>query len=469
MTSPSQAGKAPKDLPYSNKGDLTKGTVSSHLIRLTVPMIWGIFAIISFQLVDTFYISMLGTEPLAALSFTFPLTYMIFSFIMGFGIAMSSVLSRLIGSGDRETVRRVATHGIMLVFGIGIIVAMLGMRFHDSIFRAMGAGDEMVPMIADYMMIWFAGAMFMTVPVVGNAGIRATGDSLSPAIIMSVVAGVNLVLDPILIFGLLGAPRMELQGAALSTVIANICAMAAGIYIMARRKKLITPLSEIRLDLFWDSVKRLLHIALPAGLMNSLQPAVNAFILSLLAVYGPEAVAAFGVVTRLEAFAFIILMAVSVGMAPVIGQNWGAAIYDRVHQTLRLAIGFNVIWSVFVALIFGLMAYPLAGVFSDDPAVIKYAVLYMLLVPFSYAFANLLRGWASAFNAMGMPERSFAMVVIEMLLLMIPATYIGHMLAGVPGIFMAMAFVNVAAGLGSHLYSRYVCNQKEDERRQSTT
>lgn len=165
-------------LPYANKGDLTTGPVGRHLVRLSVPMIWGILAIISFQLVDTYYISLLGTEALAAISFTFPLNYAIFSVTMGFGIAMSSVLSRLIGSGNKEDVKRITTHGLLLVFMIGLAVTLLGMAFHDPLFRAMGAHDDILPLVRDYMMTWFAGAVFITLPLVGNSAIRAGGGQL---------------------------------------------------------------------------------------------------------------------------------------------------------------------------------------------------------------------------------------------------------------------------------------------------
>lgn len=452
---------ASQKLPYAHKGNLVDGPVSGHLTRLTIPMIWGIFAIISFQLVDTYFISLLGTEELAAISFTFPVTYGLFAFVMGFGIAMSSVASRLIGEQDIETVKRVVGHGLGIVLILSIILAGLGLVFHDAIFSAMGADDEMLTLISEYMMIWFAGLVFVSVPLVGNAAIRAGGDSFTPAMIMGIVAVVNLILDPILIFGLLGAPRMEMQGAALATIIANFCAAGAGLYVLAVKKKMLCFKNACKISEFGDSMKRLLVIALPAGLTNAIQPMVNAFILSLLAVYGAKAVAGFGVVNRLEAFAFIVLMALSTGMAPVIGQNWGAQKYDRVHKTLKLAIGFGVVWSAITAIIFAFFAKPLSSIFSTDPAVIEVAILYLTIVPFSYILGNMLKGWASAFNAMGMPKKAFMLVVLEMIILMIPAVMIGSHLAGIKGIFIAMACVYVIVGLVSTGYGIYTCRKHE--------
>src|SRR5690606_23870324 len=118
-------------------------------------------AIVSFQLVDTYYISLLGTEYLAAISFTFPVTMVVFSIIIGLGIGMSSVLSRRIGAGDYDDVRRIATHGLFLAAIMGAVMAVIGLGIMDPLFRAMGADDAMMVIIRDYMTIWFAGVMFI--------------------------------------------------------------------------------------------------------------------------------------------------------------------------------------------------------------------------------------------------------------------------------------------------------------------
>lgn len=448
-----------KPATHANKGDLTQGDLKAHLIRLTLPMTWGIFAIISFQVVDMFYVSLLGTKPLAALSFTFPLTYGIFALFIGFQIAMASVGSRLIGAGQMDTMRRVTTHGVLLVFVLGLGVATLGLIFHDFVFRAMGADEELMPLIWAYMSVWFAGAVFVTVPMIGNAAMRANGDAMTPAIIMTLVALINIILDPILIFGLFGFPRMEIQGAAVATVLANACAMILGLYINYFRKKLLCPISAPQLKEFGDSCKRLLFIALPAGLTNTIQPIVNAVILSLLAAYGAEAVAAYGIVTRIEALSFVILMALATGMAPIIGQNWGAKKFDRVHETLRKAIGFNVAWSLFIAGILALCGTQIAGLFSDNDRLIEIATLFFVIVPFSYAFSNLVTGWASAFNALGKPQYSVLMIVTKMIVLMIPAVMIGQHFGGIVGIFIAMACVNAFSGTLFHILNWRICRQ----------
>lgn len=447
----------------TSRVDLKTGDIKGHLVRLTIPMIWGIAAIVSFQLVDTYYVSLLGTKPLAAMTFTFPVTFFAFSIIMGFGIAMSSVVSRLIGEGREDDVKRVTTHGLILAFGVGLAMAVIGYLFRDAIFAAMGADEEMRPLIHDYMTIWFFGVPFMATPFVGNSAIRAAGSTFAPAIIMVSVAVLNAALAPFLVFGLAGFPRLELQGAAIATVFSNAVAMVAGLYVLHVRKKMILPLSHLHLHQFGDSCKRLLFIALPAGLTSAVNPLVNTLVISLLAGYGQEAVAAFGIATRVEAFAFILLMALAVGMSPIIGQNFGAQNFERVRETLRKAIGFSVLWCIGVAGILMLFAEPVSSVFSDDAIVIYYAAMSFMIVAPSYLFNSLVNGWSSAFNAMGKPQMSVIMTFVKMVVLMIPAVLIGAKAGGVMGIFAAISLVNIATGLGFHVWSWRICTRAETQ------
>ncbi|MGE4312986.1 MAG: MATE family efflux transporter [Pseudobdellovibrionaceae bacterium] len=456
--SASQEYKLPPS--YAQKGNLREGSLTRHLVRLTLPMIWGIAVIISFQLVDMYFIARLGTDALAAVSFTFPVTYAILSLTIAMGIAMSSVVARRIGEGDQDGLCRIVTHGIILTCGVAAVISLVGITLHDPLFRLMGAPDDFIPLIHDYMLIWFAGSAVISLPMVGNSALRASGDTTVPAIIMTVAALVNVILDPILIFGLFGFPRMEIQGAALATVIGNSCAAIAGLYILARHKHYLKFKWIKDLTAFGDTAKKLLVIAVPVGLTQSIQPMVNAVVIALLAAISKEAVAAYGVVLRVEAFAFIVLMALATGMAPVIGQNFGAKKFDRVYQTLKLVIRFNVQWSLLLALVLGLYGADIARLFSDDSEVVMIAQLFFWVVPFTYAFSNLVTGWSSAFNAMGQPKRSFIMIVTKLVVLMLPAIYIGAKFGGMYGLFGAMALVNITAGLFFHFWSWH--NVKKD-------
>lgn len=445
-----------------SKRDLTNGPILSHMLRMSIPMTWGIFAIISFQLADLYFIGLLGTEPLAAISFTIPVTTIVFNVFLGLTIAMSSVLSRQIGEKNHDRVIRITTHGVSFSFLVGITLALIGIIFMTPIFGLMGIHDNLMPLVREYMHIWFIGNIFLSIPMVSNAAIRAHGNTMFPAIVMTTAALVNLILDPILIFGLLGFPELGIKGAAIASLIGDLCAMLAAIYMLGFRMKLLR-FKPFYAHKFGDSLKRLLFIALPAGITSIVQPVTSAVIIGMLASYGAETVAAYGIVSRVEAFAFIVLMGLAGGMSPILGQNWGAKAYERVNETLRIALGFSFLWALGVAIVLFFFAEHIAGIFSDDPHIIEIARLYFWIVPISYITGNLIMGWSSAFNAIGMPQRSLIMIFGKNLLVLVPAVLIGNYLYGVNGIFCAIASVNLVLGFVFHLWNRQTCKKKQHE------
>lgn len=440
-----------KPLPYSHKGDLTTGPVQGHLIRMSLPMVWSILAVIAVQLTNTWFISRLGTPELAAISFTFPVTMVISHLVFGLNIALSSVISRLIGEKNFDDVRRVTLHGTAFGVTVAFIVALITYSMLDPLFHLLGADATLMPMIRDYMPLWLVASVILAVPVNGNSAMRAAGDTVTPATIMISMALFNFILDPILIYGWFGVPALGIKGAAISTTIAYSYALIFGLYAIIYKKRMIST-DGLHLDKLKDSLRRLVVIALPAGIANIIQPSTTAVITALLAVEGHEAVAAYGVATRVESLAMMVVIALALGMAPIVGQNWGAGIYSRVHEAISTAICFNFIWSFFITVILGLFAGPIAAAFSDDPVVIHQATLFFWIVPFSYGFGNLVFGWSSAFNAMGLPQRAFLMIVVKSAMA-IAAAWAGGHFYGVAGIFWSIALTNLACGIAFHLLS----------------
>ena len=187
------------------------------------------------------------------------------------------------------------------------------------------------------MVPWLAGVVFVVIPIVGNSAIRATGDTKTPSWIMMIAAGVNAVLDPLLIFGYGPFPELGIKGAAIATVISYISIMIAGLWVLGKRERMLTiswpGFAEILLS--W---KALLYIGIPAMLTQLLFPISNAVLTRIAADLGEDTVAAFGVGTRIESIAMIGSMALSSVLIPFIGQNFGAGKNDRIIQANRFSI-----------------------------------------------------------------------------------------------------------------------------------
>jgi len=219
---------------------LTEGPVGRTLARLTVPMVAGIVGMVAFNLTDTFFVGRLGTEELAALSFTFPFVTVLARFTLGIGMGASAVISRAVGGGNARAVRRLTTDSLSLaLIGVVIFVAA-GLVWMEPIFRALGCGPDILPLVKKYMTIWIAGLLFVFFPMVSNNAIRANGDTKTPALIMLTAVFANIILDPLLIFGPGPFPALGLAGAAYATVFTRMITFMLSFYIVAFRLKMIT-------------------------------------------------------------------------------------------------------------------------------------------------------------------------------------------------------------------------------------
>jgi Na+-driven multidrug efflux pump len=164
--------------------DLTQGNIRQILIQLTLPMIFGILSIIAFNLADTYFVGKIGTLPMAALTFTFPVVTVINSINLGIGIGTSAVVSRAVGTQDADRVKRLSTDSLTLGIIFSVIAVIIGELTIYPLFTALGAGETVMPYIVNYMRIWYAGAPFIVIPMIGNNAIRALGDTKTPSIVM---------------------------------------------------------------------------------------------------------------------------------------------------------------------------------------------------------------------------------------------------------------------------------------------
>lgn len=434
---------------------LINGPVGHTLARLTLPMLIGILSIVAFNLMDTYFVGKLGTLELAAMSFTFPVVFVIGSIAHGLGVGAASVISRAIGEGDHHKVQRYTTDALTLTMIIVISFLIAGILTIEPLFRALGASPEILPLIKKYMTIWYPGVAFVIIPMVGNSAIRATGDTKTPGFIMVMSAMVNLILDPLLIFGIGFFPRLELEGAAIATVFARFISLLISIRILHFREKMLT-LAIPTIKEGMESWKKILYIGLPAAGTNLITPISMGIITRFVAEYGPEAVAALGVSLRIEALSLTIIMALGSVLTPFAGQNWGAKKYDRLKLAIRYSQKFALIWGVLLIFIFIFLGEITAKLFSKNPVVTETITLYLFIVSLSYGFQSLLMLSGSVLNALNRPIPSAILSITRMIILYIPLAYIGSILFKIPGIFWAASVANIIAGIFAFLWLRKI-------------
>lgn len=441
---------------------LVQGPVGRHLWQLSVPMIIGLISLNSYSIADTYFVGQLGTLPLAAMGFTFPVSFSLVAIGLGVGIGASSVLSRLLGTGDRARVQRITTHAMMLGAVLGLAVMVAGLGTIEPVFRVLGADEQTLPLIREYMEVYYFGGFLLILPMVGNFAMRAAGDARVPAVILTTSAAINIVLDPILIFGWFGLPALELRGAAIATVVANGATVLASIYILYRRENLIR-VRYLKPAELLDSWGRVLHVGVPAIASNLLSPMTVAVITSFVAAYGPASVAGFGVASRVEALIMIIIFSVTSSVGPFVGQNFGAGRLDRVREFAAKSDRFCIIYALAAAAILAFAAEPLVGIFDDNAEVVASATAYLRIVPFSLAGFGVMLTAVAAFNALGRPLPATLVTFIKLFLAYIPCAWLFSAWFGLPGIFWANALAHLAFGGVGYVWFRRVLSGLDAE------
>jgi len=430
----------------SRKSDLINDPVGPTLFRTTVPTTVGVLAMILYYLADTWYISLLGTSELAALGFTFPATILVSYFGVGLGIGTSAVVAKALGSRNLLQAQQMTMASLLIGLLIGLLFIYPALRSIRWFFPLLGAAPQRVELIDQFMSIWYWGMPLQLMQFAGTAVIRASGNARLHGTLMVAGAIINAVLDPILIFGLGPIPAMGIGGAALATLLAWACTLVVIFYHLARREKLLGLQLPPFLELL-TTWRKLLSISLPASLANMITPVSAGIITATLATYGPHAVAAYGVVSRVEAFIMIVVLGMSMSLPPFISQNHGARLYERVCQGLRLSLRFVLFWQLGLYLLVAIFAPGIAAIFSNDPAVTNVITLVLRILPASYAFQGMVIISASSFNALHAPRNGLITSITRFAVFYVPLALLGNKLAGIQGLFIGAALGNLLAGL----------------------
>ncbi|MFQ2158499.1 MATE family efflux transporter [Aeromonas hydrophila] len=451
-----------RDEPVTRPNSLLTAPMTSVLLRMMGPMILGIVAILAFNLVDTFFIGMLGTQALAAISFTFPVTFVVTSLAMGLGAGLSAVMGHALGQGKHDEAARITTDNLFLAVLLVALIALAGALTIHPLFRLLGASDELIALIYDYMLIWYLTVPMLVLPMVGNAAIRATGDTKTPSLVMTVAGLVNGVLDPLLIFGIGPFPAWGIRGAAIATSLSWLMAMLVSLYILRHQEGLLCWRLSPRPQLLahW---RALLHVAVPASFTNMLNPLANAVLMTIFAGLGTEVVAAYGAASRVEALLLIVMMALSSVLAPFISQNCGAGNPARAKAALQFCMRFALLFQLAVYGLTWLLAPFIAELFSDHPQVVRLIVLYLHLVPIGYGFQGMVMLLASALNGVRASSVSFLFNGLRLFVFLLPGAWLGAKLGGEQGIYLGILVANLAAGTLAWWYARHrferLCHQ----------
>jgi putative MATE family efflux protein len=427
------------------RDEIVSAPVGRVLYKLTLPMVIGIVAVFFFNLVDTFFIALLGTQSLAAVSFTMPIAMIVMNLAIGLGIAASALIAGATGSRDQTLAQHYVAATLLLTFAVAILMLAMGVIFNDDLFLLLGADADLLPLIWQYMQFWWPGVVVMMLMIVINSCMRAVGNTKLPSMMMLGSAVLNAILDPLLIFGIGPIEGMGIAGAALASTLCWLIVVMVMLYSLARIDLLHWGrLTFKALVTIWQ---RLMSLGVPAIITNVLVPVASAFLLVMIAPMGEQTVAAFGVGARIEPFVIVAILALTSTIPVFVGQNFAAGQHARIWQALSIAVRFILVWQIVVWLILWAISPFLATIFSEDPVVIEQIVNYLMIMPIGYAGMGIVLCANSALNALQKTSVSMLLNLVRLTAFYVPLAWLGGHYYGFEGLLLGASLGNLIAGL----------------------
>ena len=370
-----------------NRNNLIEGSLTSGIVRLAGPMFVSAMLQNLQSVIDLFWVGKLGSDSVAALAMSGTVLMMLFPVIMGVATGTVALVARAIGAGDNELAADSAGQSLVLGMGFGALVGIAGFLTSGLLCRWLGAEPIVEALGEQYLQVSFVGSFTVFLLFIGNSAMQGAGNTVIPMITMVLANVLNLGLDPLLIFGIAGFPRLEVRGAALATVISQAVAAALVLGVLLSGDRGGVHVRRTRWRVRADLMQRLLRIGVPsAGQMLS-RSVMALVLMRIVAEAGTIAVAAYGIGLRFHMLILMPAFTLGNAVATMVGQNLGAKRPDRAERAAWLGTGIDVGITVLGIVILLLAARPLIAVFDGNPDVVAEGVRYLRTVSPFYVFA----------------------------------------------------------------------------------
>ena len=422
--------------------DLTEGSIVKTILVTSLPMVVAFLLQSAFNLVDAYFVGQLSADALAAVSVGFPVVFMMIALASGIGVGTTSLIARKVGEKDIKGAGEAAEHALLIALILVLFFTLVGLLSAGFLFDMMGIEAHVKELALDYINIILLGSVAMFLAMTINSIIRGEGEMLFPMAVMGFAAILNMVLDPIFIFDL----GLGVRGAALATVLSRViglCIMAG--YIIQERTWVRLKFHRFIFNM--GHVKSILSVGVPQSLSN-FSMSVGMFLLTIIvAGFGTEAIAAYGIGFRLDSIALLPGLGVMMAVVSLVGQNVGAGKYDRAEEmTIKAGVMAIAFMSV-IGLFFFLFSEQIVSVFNSDPLVVAYGSSMLRILPLSYLLLGLSMAVSGAFMGSGHAMPALVISVLRVIFLSVPLAYVFSRSMGVEGIWLGIMISSIIASI----------------------
>ena len=407
--------------------DLTNGGIIKPLLYLSLPIVVTNLLQTAYNLADTFWLGQYSTEALAAISFAFPMVFLLISLGMGLAVAGSVLVAQHTGANETDQAEYAASQTVTFAFLASAILGAVGYPFVRPFLAFLGASPEVLPGATAYMQVVALGLPFMFGFFVFISLMRGAGDTVTPMLVMFGTVVINVILDPFLIngwsLGPLAFPELGIQGAAIATVFSRSLAMLVGLYIMLSGKRGIQiNLTDMKPDFRY--LRKILRIGVPASIEGTGRAlSINALLI-VVGLFSTSVVAAFGIGTRVFSVIFLPAIAVARGVETMTGQNIGAQKYDRAQKANYVAAKALFAILGLAGVVIFLVPTPIVAVFTNDQAVLNIGAEFLRFVALSFGFIGIQRAFTGGFRGAGKTLIAAAISVIALAGVRLPIAYV---------------------------------------------
>jgi len=422
--------------PISHNHRLGTEPVLPLLFKLSIPGIISMTIQALYNVVDSFFVARISENALTALAIAFPVHIFLIAISTGTGIGTSSLISRMLGQKREEDAQRVAQHVLFVALVYGVISAAAGLLLSGPIVKAFSDDPEVIHYGMQYIRIIMLGGVFLFTSIIASDILRGQGNTFLPMLSLMLGAVINIILDPLMIFGIGFFPRMEVTGAALATIISKGISCAFILLLLFRGDHQVKPkIALFQIDL--SILKRVYQVGLPSMFMQFLTSFMIGGVNSIVGTYTETAIAVTGVYFRLQSFVLMPVFGLTQGYIPIIGYNYGARNPQRMKQALRYGLLISFTITGIGASLFRFLPNMLIGLFNPGPEMMQIGVEALSTIAIGLFVVGPAIIGATTFQAIGLGIPSLALSFLRQIILLLPLAWLLGRWYGLSGVWYA--------------------------------
>lgn len=429
--------------------------INKLLLTMSLPMMASMLVQALYNIVDSMFVAMLSENALTAVSLAFPLQTLMIAVAVGTGVGMNALVSRSLGERNRERANLIANNGIYLAIFSYIAFAVFAFFFSEFFFRLQTDIEEIVVMGTAYVRLCLMLSVGIFLQIAFDRILQATGRTFLTMLTQGLGAVINIILDPILIFGLFGLPAMGVSGAALATVLGQMAAACLSFWFNKKKNDdIVISLRKYRLSAM--AVKSIYAIGIPSICMASIGSIMTFGMNKILIAFTSTATAVFGVYFKLQSFIFMPVFGLNNGMVPIVGYNYGARNPERIIRTVKLSICYATAMMTVGFLVFHIFTHQLLGIFSASDYMQQIGTPALRIISISFLLAGFNIITSSLFQALGHGFLSLAVSVLRQLVVLLPLAFVFARVKGLTATWLAFPIAEVAALIFCTLFLRFI-------------